>query len=111
MATVKKKATRTSPRTSPRTAHRKAAADNRNTLVKQLRQDLRDAKDTLKAATASAKAEMAVLKDELKAALIRERELVKLGEKKISMMVSAGEKWERQQVAKIRKIVAKRRRS
>ena len=109
MATVKKKVAR--KRTPPRVAHRKAAADKRNALVKQLRQDLKDSRDTLKAVKASAKAEVKVLKDELKAALKRERELVKLGEKKISMMFTAGEKWERKQVAKIKKIVAKKRRS
>lgn len=107
MTTVKKKAAR--KRRSASTSHRKAAAAKRDSLVKQLRQDLKDSRDTLKAARASAKAEITVLKDELKAALRRERELVKLGQKKISMMVAAGEKWERKQVSKIRKIVARKR--
>ena len=107
MTTVKKKAAR--KRRSAGAPHRKAAADKRNSLVKQLRQDLKDTKQTLKIARASAKAEITVLNDELKAALKRERELVKLGKKKISMMVAAGEKWERKQVSKIRRIVARNR--
>jgi hypothetical protein len=39
--------------------------------------------------------------------LKREQALLKLGEKKAKMMLAAGQRWEKQQVAKIKKFVVK----
>jgi len=58
-------------------------------------------------AKAAAKAEIDVLNDNLKAALKREQALLKMGEKKAKMMMAAGQRWEKQQLAKIRKLAAK----
>ena len=67
------------------------------------------AKEELRLAKDAAKAEIAVLKDDLNAALKRERELVKISENKIKAMVSAGEKWERQQMNKLKKMMARKK--
>ena len=61
-------------------------------------------------ANEAAKAELTVIKDELKLALKREQELMKMGEDKIRMMVTAGQKWEKQQMAKIKKMTATKKR-
>ena len=54
---------------------------------------------------------MNVLKDQLTAALKREQALLALGEKKAKMMLAAGERWERQQVAKIKQMATKKRKT
>lgn len=102
------------------TAKRKVAASKTGALTKKLREDLKTTKETfnvfkaaakveIKLAKEAAKAEMAVLKDQLDAALKRERELVKLAEGKVRMMVSAGDKWEKEQMAKIKKMGSKKK--
>ena len=55
-----------------------------------------------------ARAEIDLLNENLRAALKREQALLKLGEKKAKMMLAAGQRWEKQQVAKIRKLVGKK---
>jgi hypothetical protein len=40
--------------------------------------------------------------------LKREQALLKLGEQKAKMMLAAGQRWEKKQVAKIRKLAAKK---
>ncbi|MFT5132835.1 MAG: hypothetical protein ACI9SC_001303, partial [Gammaproteobacteria bacterium] len=67
----------------------------------KLKKDLKGAKDTMKIARAAAKDEIAVLKDHLDAALKREKELLKISEKKAIKMLAAGERWEKKQVSKI----------
>ncbi|GMR20660.1 MAG: hypothetical protein BMS9Abin36_1256 [Gammaproteobacteria bacterium] len=117
MATARKKAAK---KKSPAT-NRKAAASKRSALIARLKTDLKATKEALQAATkgarieikltkSAAKAEMAVLKDQLAEARKREQALMKLGEKKARMMLAAGERWERQQLVKIRKMVKKTRR-
>ncbi|MCP4390210.1 MAG: hypothetical protein GY802_18095 [Gammaproteobacteria bacterium] len=49
-----------------------------------------------------------MLNENLKAALKREQALLKLGEKKARMMLAAGQRWEKQQISKIRKLTAKK---
>jgi len=51
-----------------------------------------------------------VLKEQLAAALKREQELMKLGEKKAKAMLAAGERWEKKQIARIKKATSKKRR-
>lgn len=106
---TKKKATKkkVAVKKSASAAHRKAAAEKRASLAKKLREDLKATKETLKAVKDSAKAEIAVLKDQLNAAMKREAELLKIGEKKVHAMVAAGEKWEKEQMAKLMKIAKK----
>jgi len=117
MATAREKTAR---KKSP-AANRKAAASKRNALIARLKTDLKATKEALQAATKGArieikltrsatKAEIAVLKDQLAAARKREQALAKLGEKKARMMLAAGERWEREQLVKIRKMVEKTRR-
>ncbi|MGK0298084.1 MAG: ribosome recycling factor [Gammaproteobacteria bacterium] len=65
---------------------------NREDLVKVLKKDLDATKVTLKAIRTSARDEIAVLKDLLDAALKREKELVKISEKKAKKMLIAGER-------------------
>ena len=62
----------------------------------------------MKLARAAARAEIDLLNENLRAALKREQALLKLGEKKAKMMLAAGQRWEKQQVAKIRKLVGKK---
>lgn len=101
---AKKKASRKKTSTS---ANRKAAAKKHAVLAAKLREDLKATKETLKAVKESANAEIAVLKSHLAAAMKREAELQKIGEKKVREMVAAGEKWEKAQITRIKKIVAK----
>ena len=56
----------------------------------------------------AAKAEIDVLSENLKVALKREQAMVKVGEQKVKMMLAAGQRWEKQQLAKIKKLVAKK---
>ena len=88
-------------------AHLKKAAAKRTVLANKLQEDLKATKETLKAVKESAKAEVAVLKDQLNAAMKREAELMKIAEKKVHAMVAAGEKWEKEQLAKLKKMANK----
>jgi len=102
-------ATRKKPvsRKKAASSRRAVATRSRNELVKTLRKDLEDTRATLKAAKAAARAEAALLKDQLRAALKRERELVKISEKKIKKMIAAGERWEKKQIGKLKKAAGK----
>jgi hypothetical protein len=114
---AKKKASTAKKKTAPKrkaaakksslSANRKAAIAKRKALANRLRADLKASKDTITAVTEAAKAEIAVLKDQLNAAQKREVELRKLGGKKVRAMVAAGEKWEKRQMTKIHKITSK----
>ena len=88
-------------------ANLKKAAAKRSALANKIQQDLKATKETLKAVKESAKAEVAVLKDQLNAAMKREAELMKIAEKKVHAMVSAGEKWEKEQLAILKKMANK----
>jgi hypothetical protein len=57
---------------------------------------------------ATARAKIDLLNDNLKSALKREQSLLKLGEQKAKMMLAAGQRWEKEQVAKIRKLAKKK---
>jgi len=105
--TKKKTTARKSTAKKKAAANRKVANEKRAALANKLRTDLKAAKDTIKATKESAKAEIAVLKDQLNAAMKREAELLKIGENKVRAMVVAGEKWEKQQLAKIKKMASK----
>ena len=90
-----------------------AAASSRKILMDRLKIDLIKARDAareeLKLARAAARDEIAVLKDQLAAALKREAELRKLSEKKIKKMLAAGERWEKKQRIKLKKAARKAR--
>lgn len=77
------------------------ATDSRQLLIAKLKQDLKEAKKTLKVARVAARDEIEILKDHLNAALKREKELLKISEKKAKKMLAAGARWEKKQVAKI----------
>jgi len=106
---AKKKVTAQQP--SSTEENLKAAAVSRKALIERLKKDLKKAKDAakeeLKLARAAARDEIAVLKDQLAAALGREAELRKLSEKKIKKMLVAGERWERKQRARLKKAARK----
>ena len=93
--------------------NRRAAASSRKALIDRLKKDLKKAKDAareeLKLANEAARNEIAVLKDQLAAALEREEVLRKLSEKKIKKMLAAGERWENKQRAKLKKAAQKAR--
>jgi len=115
-APVKKPPAKKKPavvKTSSTEENRKAAAGSRKALIDRLKKDLKKAKDAakeeLKLARAAAKDEIAVLKDQLDAALKREAELRKLSEKKIRKMLIAGERWEKKQRIKLKKAARKAR--
>ena len=99
-----------SSRSNKAATNRKAASAKRNELTNKLREDIKTTKKTFNTFKVAAKAEVAVLRDELKAALKREKELMKMGENKIRMMLSAGEKWEKQQINKIKKMTTGKKR-
>ncbi len=97
---------------------RKAAAKSRQALTKKLKADLKVARAALKVATATASDELklfkvvaideiAVLKDKYAKALKQEQKLSKLSKKKAKKLIVAGGKWEKQQLAKIKKAAAK----
>jgi len=105
---IKKKAT---TRKKATTTNRKIAATSRHALTARLKQDLiatkkaliviRDAtREELKLVRIAAKDEIAVLKDQLTAAMKREKELVKISEQKARKMFAAGERWEKKQLLK-----------
>lgn len=118
---VKKKVTGNKKTTSKKSAtanRKKKAADNRSALVTKLKQDLAATKKALQAAQKGArveiklvksvaKTEVAVLKDQLNLALIQEKALRTMAEKKAKILWAAGQKWEKEQLAKIRKMVGK----
>jgi len=108
---TKRQAARSKRSKTPRSkaSNRKAATDSQRELVAKLRQDLKDVKETIKVARATAKYEIALLKEQLDAALKREKELVKISEKKTRKMLAAGERWEKKQVAKMMKSAEKAR--
>jgi len=87
--------------------NRRAADSSRKALINRLKIDLMKARDAareeLKLANVAARDEIAVLKDQLAAALKREEKLRKLSEKKIKKMLAAGERWEKKQRVKLKK--------
>ena len=116
-ATVKKKTRSSTSRSSA--GHKANATRKRHDLGNKLKQDLKAAREALRAANAAAreelklanaaaKAEIAVLKDQLKAAHQREQALMKVAEQKTREMVKAGMQWEKKQMAKIRAIKPKK---
>ncbi len=117
--TAKKKVAKKKSSVSKKTValHRKAAASSRNALSSKLKKDMIatlkaariTAAEELKLVKAAAKDEIAVLKDQLAAALKRERELSRISEQKALKMLAAGERWEKKQLAKLKKATAKAR--
>jgi len=120
--TAKKKDIKKKSSVSKKTAalHRKAAATGREALTSKLKKDMSATIKSLRAATAiaaeelklvkaAAKDEIAVLKDQLAAALKRERELSRISEQKALKMLAAGERWEKKQLAKLKKVTANAR--
>lgn len=114
--TATKKKSTTSNKTT--TANRKTAATSRHALTDRLKQDLKATKEALstvriaareelKLARVAAKDEIAVLKDQLAAALKRENGLLKLSEQKARKMFAAGERWEKIQLEKIKKAASR----
>ena len=67
------------------------------------------AAEELKLVKAAAKDEIEVLKDQLAAARKREKELVRISEQKIKKMIVAGERWEKEQLARLKKATANAR--
>lgn len=117
--TAKKKTTKKKSSVSKKAvaSHRKAAATSRKALISKLKKDMGATIRSLKAASitaaeelklvrAAAKDEIAVLKDQLAAALKRERELSRISEQKIKKMLVAGERWEKEQLAKLKQAAA-----
>lgn len=99
----------------------KAASSSRVALVSKLRADLKASTDALKAARVAAreelklvktaaKDEIAVLRDQLAAVVKREKELMKMSKNKTAKMIAAGERWEKEQLARIKKIASQTRR-
>ncbi len=115
----KKTAKKKSPvRKKSAASHRKAAATSRKALTSKLKKDMGATIRSLKAASiiaaeelklvrAAAKDEIAVLKDQLAVALKREREFSRISEQKAKQMLIAGERWEKQQLAKLKQAAAK----
>ncbi len=117
--TAKKKTTKKKSSVSKKAvaSHRKAAATSRKALTSKLKKDMGATIRSLKAASitaaeelklvrAAAKDEIAVLKDQLAAALKRERKLSRISEQKIKKMLVAGERWEKEQLAKLKRAAA-----
>jgi len=114
--TVRKKAAvkkKTASRKKTTTKNRKTATTSRHALTARLKQDLEATKkafrEELKLVRVAAKDEIAVLKDQLTEALKREKGLIKLSEQKARKMLTAGERWEKKQLAKIKKAAARAR--
>ena len=116
-AAVKEKATTRKKTTA---TNRKVAATSRYALTTRLKQDLIAtkkalsvariaAREELKLVRVAAKDEIAVLKDQLAAAMKREKELVKISKQKARKMYAAGESWEKKQLAKLKKAASKAR--
>jgi len=119
---IKKTTSRSSRARTTAEQHRAAASRSRKNLVSKLKKDLQTTQKALKSATkaagaelrlakAAAKAEIDVLKDQLAAALKREEALRKLSQEKAKMMWKAGEKWEKEQLARLRQRMQKSSRS
>ena len=94
--------------------NRKAAAGTRRALVNRLKRDLKKARDAarveLKLVNAAARNEIAVLRDQLAAALKREEELRKISEIKLRKMLATGERWEKVQMERLKKAADEARR-
>lgn len=117
--TPKKRSSTRKPARTPADKNKAAAMRSRKTLVNKLKRDLQASKKALKSASkaagaelklarAAAKAEISVLKDQLAAALKREEALRKLSQEKAKLMWKAGEQWERQQLARLKKAFKKK---
>ena len=117
----KKKAASRKKRTTVST-RKGVATRTRHDLTKKLKEDLKATRETLRAAQsaaredlklakAAAKAEIALLKEQLSVAQKREQALMKIGEQKARLMWQAGNKWEKEQLAKIKKNLKVKRRS
>jgi hypothetical protein len=113
---VSKKAPAAKRKATPAST-RKAATASRTALTKQLREDLKASREALRRANAAAKeeiklareaakAEVALVKEQLNAALKREQQLMKIAEQKAKMMLSAGERWEKEQIKKLQKMMS-----
>jgi hypothetical protein len=107
---------------TPAEQHKAAASKSRKSLAAKLKKDLQATKKALRSATkaanaelklvkAAAKAEIDVLKDQLAVAIKREEALRKLSQEKAKLMWQAGEKWEKQQLAKLKQTLRKSSRS
>lgn len=127
MATAKKKTSskkktasnkKTTTKKSAAANRKKKAADKRGALVAKLKQDLaatrvalgaakKGAREEIKLARSAAKAEVAVLKDQLNVALKQQKAIRSMAEEKAKILWAAGQKWEKEQLAKIRKMVGK----
>lgn len=105
----------TGKKRSTTATHKGQATRKRNDLTKRLKADLQAtrqalkqaraaAREELKLANAAAKAEITVLKDQLAVMNKREKALLKIGEQKAKHMWNAGEKWEKEQISKIKKM-------
>jgi hypothetical protein len=108
---AKKKTTKKKPLTKKQAiaVKRRAATRTRDQLVNVLKKDLEDTKATLKVVKAAAKNEIALMRDLLDAALKREKELMKISEKKAKKMFVAGEQWEKKQVKKLKRAAERTR--
>ncbi|MFV1993382.1 MAG: hypothetical protein ACC635_05710, partial [Acidiferrobacterales bacterium] len=113
MATAKKKISskkkvtsnkKTTTKKSPAANRKKKAADNRSALLAKLKQDLaatrvalkaanKGAREEIKLARSVAKAEVAVLKDQLNVALKQEKALRTMAENKAKILWAAGQRW------------------
>ena len=113
-----KKTTRKKSTSKRNTAdrHKAAANKSRKDLLTRLKKDLQASKKALTAASkaanaelklakAAARAEINVLRDQLKVALKREEALRKLSQEKARRMLQAGEQWEKKQLAKIKSVL------
>ncbi len=100
--------------------NRSSANSNKQALVSQLRRDLKATKEALKSvkkttskelklAKKAAKDEITVVKDQLAGVLKREKTLIKMSQNKTREMFAAGERWEKQQLHKIKKLTSRAR--
>ncbi|MBN1378135.1 MAG: hypothetical protein JXA04_02770 [Gammaproteobacteria bacterium] len=97
---------------------RERAAASRQALVNQLRMDFHASKNALKAVTATTRqhlnlvidateCEVAVIKEQITAALNRENSLISVGQKKAREILTTGESWSKQQLSKAKDSVEK----
>jgi len=127
LATAKKKTSskkktasnkKTTNKKSAAAKRKKKAADKRSALVAKLKQDLaatrvalkaanKGAREEIKLARSVAKAEVAVLKDQLNVALKQQKAIRSMAEEKAKILWAAGQRWEKEQFNKIKKMVGK----
>lgn len=121
MEIAKKKTTRKKKTTSKKSAvdKRKINAEKKlSALVAKLKLDLaatrvilnaarKGASQEIKLARSAAKAEIAVLKDQLNVAMKREKALRTMAEQKAKVLLATGRRWEKEQLAKIRKMLGR----